>query len=112
MNCYLSESPGDSPGDADSNLFDRKSGKEVSVINEYADWRNITDKQKALKIETEIHNNLSEDITTQRGVMDWLDSIFAKRTEGSAINMPYSGVILTFIRPPLYFGGYVRLWHL
>ena len=79
---WPSESPGDSPKKADSNLFDRENGKEVlSVINEYADRRNITDKQKALKIETELHNNLSEDITTQRGVMDWLDSIFAKDTE-------------------------------
>lgn len=79
---WPSESPGDNPKDADSNLFDRENGKEVlSVINEYADRRNITDKQKALKIETELHNNLSEDITTQRGVMDWLDSIFAKDTE-------------------------------
>lgn len=79
---WPTESPGDSPKDADSNLFDREDGKEVlNVINEYVDKRDITDKQKALKIETEIHNNLSKDITTQRGVMDWLDSIFAKDTE-------------------------------
>lgn len=79
---WPSESPGDSPKEADSNLFDRENGKEVlSVINEYADRRNITDKKEALKIETELHNNLSKDITTQRGAMDWLDSIFAKDTE-------------------------------
>lgn len=78
---WPTESPGDSPKDPDSNLFDREDGKEVlNVINEYADRRNITDKQKALKIETELHNNLSKDITTQRGVMDWLDSIFATDT--------------------------------
>ncbi len=61
----------------DSNLFDREDGKAVlNLINEYAEDRNITDKKKARKIETELHQNLSQDVTTQRGVMEWLDSIF------------------------------------
>jgi hypothetical protein len=73
--------PGNNPvheGESDSNLFDRESGKEVlTIINEYASRRNITDKKEALRIERELHENLSRDITTQRDVMDWLDSIFS-----------------------------------
>lgn len=79
---WPTEDPGDNPKDPDSNLFDRENGKEVlNVINDYAERRDITDKQQALKIETELHQNLSKDVTTQRGVMDWLDSIFAKDTK-------------------------------
>lgn len=76
--------PGHNPeheGEPDSNLFDREDGKAVlNIINEYSDRRNITDKKRALKIETELHQNLSQDITTQRGVMDWLDSIFKEKS--------------------------------
>lgn len=72
--------PGENPkfeGTPDSNLFDREDGHEVLyVINEYAKRNDITDKEKGLEMESHIHNNLGKEITTQRDVTDWLDSIF------------------------------------
>lgn len=66
-------------GMADDNVFDRNDGNDVLyVINEYARENDIKDKKKALELEKEIHQNLSEDITTQRDVTDWLKSIFGR----------------------------------
>lgn len=64
-------------GIADDNKFDRSDGNDVLyVINEYARENEIGDKKDVQFWEKEIHQNLSEDITTQRGVVDWLKSIF------------------------------------
>jgi hypothetical protein len=64
-------------GTVDNNMFDRSDGNDVLfVINEYADENDIRDKNQALELEREIHENLSKDISTQRDVSDWLKSIF------------------------------------
>lgn len=80
---WPSDNPGSNPKDADSNLFDRENGKEVlHIINEYAKEENITDKKRALEIETKLHNNLSRDVSTQRDVFDWLRANFGSDKDG------------------------------
>lgn len=77
--------PGGSKSDKpDSNLFDREDGKEVlHIINEYAKEENITDKKRALEIETKLHQNLSQDVSTQRDVFDWLKANFGSDNDNS-----------------------------
>ncbi len=57
-----------------------ESGDDIlNEINEYAKENNITDKKKGLEIESQIHKNLSKDVSTQRDVTDWLDSVFNRK---------------------------------
>lgn len=64
-------------GSADNDMFDRNRGNDVlEAINNYARENEIEDKERALELEEEMHQNMSQDITTQRGVRDWLDNIF------------------------------------
>ncbi len=59
--------------------FNKDTGEDVlQLINDYAKEKNITDKKIGLDIESKIHKNLSNDVSTQRGVREWLNSIFAK----------------------------------
>lgn len=69
--------PDDNPG---RDVFDADDGNDVlDAINNYAEEKEITDKRRALEIERKMHENMSRDISTQRGVRDWMDSIFGKK---------------------------------
>lgn len=79
---YSWNKPGNNPKSGEkpeSTVFDREEGSDVlSVINRYADEHDITDKSRALKMESRIRTEMHDDIGTHKEVYQWLKSAFGK----------------------------------
>ncbi len=76
MDYNWSSKPGISPVDKDdigSEVFDTEKGDDVlNLLNDYAEKRSITDKEKILDAEAMLHEKLPKDLNTKDEIMDWL----------------------------------------
>lgn len=71
-----STEPGETPADKDSilgNEFNPERGEDVlNVLNNYAEKRDIENKDEISEAETLIREKLPKDLNTEDNVMDWL----------------------------------------
>ena len=80
-----SSQPGDDPlkkEDVGSNVFNKNQGEDVlDLLNDYAEEKDIKDKNDILEAEGMLRNNLPKDLNTKNDVMDWLWSKLRKDTQ-------------------------------